>query len=52
MAWDSLEYTGVKLLVSYEGTKQGIFDVKLIGTILVNAYGITFGIYFVTEMGS
>ena len=48
---DSLGYTDGKVIGSDEGIKLGLFDDKLLGTTYKNVDGITFGIYFGTELG-
>ena len=40
------------MLGSDEGIKMGLFDVKVLGIILVNVDGITLGVDAGTEMGS
>ena len=47
-----LGYTDGKVLVSEKYIKLGLSDSKLIGTILVNVYGITLGLDVGIELGS
>ena len=49
---DSLESTDDKVLGSDEGINLILSDGKVIGTILVNEYGITLGLDFVTDLVS
>ena len=49
---DSLGYTDIKVLGYYEVIKMGLYDGKVLVTILLNVYGITLGIDVGTELGS
>ena len=48
----SLGSTDGNVLCSDGGFKLGLFEGKLVGTILVNVNGITLGLDVVTELGS
>ena len=52
MLGDSLGPTDGKVLDYDEGIKLGLFDDEVLGTILVNVYGITLDVYVGTYMGS
>ena len=49
---DTLISTDGRLLGSYEATKKGLFDIKLLGTIVGNVYVITVVLDFGTDLGS
>ena len=52
MLEDSVQYTDGKVLGYDEVIKVGYTNGKIIANILVNVDGISFGIDFVTELGS
>ena len=52
MNGDSLGSTDGKVLGSYECIKLGLYDSKLLGTILLNVDGTTHGLDVGTELGS
>ena len=52
MHWVSLVSLIDKVLVSDEGIKLRLFEGNLVGTILINLYGSTLGIYVGTDLGS
>ena len=52
MLGDLLGLSDGKVLVSNEGIKLVSTDGKVLGTILINVYGITLGTDVGTEMGS